>query len=203
MERASTQWAVTLPRSQGRGQRARPGHAIMEDREKKEVMMDVVATFRVEYTQFLNPQGDASKSLPEFARDPEALLPLYRAMVRTRLFDAKAITLQRTGNLGTFASSLGQEAIGVGVASAISHISLAACASIWAPPSCPPGLDQHIKNFALGIHGAPEVDQRYYRSTTTFVPTFARSKRSTTSWLVIRMQPDDTAAPIVSGSFEP
>ncbi len=23
----------------------------------------------------------------------------------------------------------------------------------------PPGLDQHIKNFALGIHGAPEIDQ--------------------------------------------
>ena len=23
----------------------------------------------------------------------------------------------------------------------------------------PPGLDQHIKNFALGIHGTPEVDQ--------------------------------------------
>jgi 2-oxoisovalerate dehydrogenase E1 component alpha subunit len=82
-------------------------------------MMDVVATFRVEYTQFLNPQGDATQSLPEFARDPAALLPLYRAMVRTRLFDAKAITLQRTGKLGTFASSLGQEAIGVGVASAI------------------------------------------------------------------------------------
>ena len=81
--------------------------------------MDVVATFRVEYTQFLNPQGDATQSLPEFARDPAALLPLYRAMVRTRLFDAKAITLQRTGKLGTFASSLGQEAIGVGVASAI------------------------------------------------------------------------------------
>ncbi len=58
--------------------------------------MDVVATFRVEYTQFLNPQGDATQSLPEFARDPAALLPLYRAMVRTRLFDAKAITLQRT-----------------------------------------------------------------------------------------------------------
>ena len=65
------------------------------------------------------PQGDATQSLPEFARDPAALLPLYRAMVRTRLFDAKAITLQRTGKLGTFASSLGQEAIGVGVASAI------------------------------------------------------------------------------------
>ena len=23
----------------------------------------------------------------------------------------------------------------------------------------PPGLDQHVEDFALGIHGAPEVDQ--------------------------------------------
>jgi 2-oxoisovalerate dehydrogenase E1 component alpha subunit len=81
--------------------------------------MEIVANFRVEYTQFLNPKGDATRSLPEFARNPAALLPLYRAMVRTRLFDAKAVTLQRTGKLGTFASSLGQEAIGVGAASAI------------------------------------------------------------------------------------
>jgi hypothetical protein len=26
-------------------------------------------------------------------------------------------------------------------------------------PLVPPGLVQHIKNFALGIHGTPEVDQ--------------------------------------------
>ena len=35
-------------------------------------------------------------------------------MVLTRRFDAKAIALQRTGRLGTFASSLGQEAVAVG-----------------------------------------------------------------------------------------
>jgi len=38
-------------------------------------------------------------------------------MVLTRVFDAKAVALQRTGRLGTYASSLGQEAVGVGVAS--------------------------------------------------------------------------------------
>jgi len=26
-------------------------------------------------------------------------------------------------------------------------------------PFVPPGLDQHVEDFALGIHGAPEVDQ--------------------------------------------
>jgi 2-oxoisovalerate dehydrogenase E1 component alpha subunit len=40
-------------------------------------------------------------------------------MQLTRIFDAKAIALQRTGKLGTFASALGQEAIGVGVGSAM------------------------------------------------------------------------------------
>jgi pyruvate dehydrogenase E1 component alpha subunit len=44
---------------------------------------------------------------------------LYRALVLTRAFDAKAIALQRTGKIGTFASALGQEAVGVGTASAM------------------------------------------------------------------------------------
>jgi pyruvate dehydrogenase E1 component alpha subunit len=40
-------------------------------------------------------------------------------MVLTRTFDAKAVALQRTGRLGTYASSLGQEAVSVGVAAAM------------------------------------------------------------------------------------
>ena len=47
------------------------------------------------------------------------MLKLYRAMARTRAYDGKAIALQRTGKLGTFASALGQEAIGVGVGAAM------------------------------------------------------------------------------------
>lgn len=68
---------------------------------------------------FLDAKGGCVRDLPEFARDGETLKALYSAMVRTRNFDAKAIALQRTGRLGTYASSLGQEAIGVGVASAM------------------------------------------------------------------------------------
>jgi 2-oxoisovalerate dehydrogenase E1 component alpha subunit len=86
---------------------------------RKKPVMEIVANFRVNYTQFLSPKGDVTQSLPDFARDPATLIPMYSAMVRTRLFDTKAIALQRTGTLGTFASSLGQEAIGVGIASAI------------------------------------------------------------------------------------
>lgn len=69
-----------------------------------------VAAFEVRYTQFLDHEGTVTAPLPEFARDPAVLLALYRAMVTTRIFDRKAIALQRTGQLGTYASGLGQEA---------------------------------------------------------------------------------------------
>ncbi len=70
-------------------------------------------------TAFLDPAGKVLKDLPAFARDREELVRMYTAMARTRAFDAKAIALQRTGRLGTYASSLGQEAIGVGTAFAM------------------------------------------------------------------------------------
>ena len=57
--------------------------------------------------------------LPEFTNNSPALVELYRGMILTRTFDAKAVALQRTGRLGTFASSLGQEAVAVGLAAAM------------------------------------------------------------------------------------
>ena len=81
--------------------------------------MTTVAHFEIGYTQFVDPQGEPTQPLPAFAREPAALIALYRAMVLARAFDAKAIAMQRTGKIGTFASALGQEAVGVGVASAM------------------------------------------------------------------------------------
>src|SRR3990172_3207155 len=81
--------------------------------------MSIVASFQIEHLGYLGPEGEPLQPLPEFARDPERLIGLYRSMVLTRAFDARAIALQRTGQLGTFASSLGQEAVGAGVASAM------------------------------------------------------------------------------------
>jgi 2-oxoisovalerate dehydrogenase E1 component alpha subunit len=77
------------------------------------------ATFSIPFTRYLAADGTEEEELPEFARDSAALVPLYSAMVLTRIFDEKAVALQRTGRLGTFASSLGQEAVGVGAASAM------------------------------------------------------------------------------------
>ena len=81
--------------------------------------MTIAAQFDISFTQILNPAGEAIGPLPEFARAPDQLIALYRAMVLNRTFDAKAIALQRTGRLGTYASSLGQEAVAVGVAAAM------------------------------------------------------------------------------------
>jgi pyruvate dehydrogenase E1 component alpha subunit len=78
-----------------------------------------VASFEIDYTRFIDPEGRAVQSLPAFAGNRAHLVRLYRAMVLTRTFDAKAVALQRTGRLGTFASSLGQEAVGVAVADAM------------------------------------------------------------------------------------
>ncbi len=81
--------------------------------------MTRVARFEIHYTQFLDHHANVVQELPASFRGPAALIPLYRAMVLTRTFDKKAIALQRTGQLGTFASCLGQEAIGVAIGSAM------------------------------------------------------------------------------------
>ena len=57
--------------------------------------------------------------LPEFAADSAEVLRMYRAMTLVRVFDAKAVNLQRTGQLGTYPSCLGHEATHVGVGAAM------------------------------------------------------------------------------------
>ena len=67
----------------------------------------------IPFTRFLDPDGRPCAALPPCADDAELLERLYRQMVLPRLFDQKAVALQRTGRLGTFAQGLGQEASGV------------------------------------------------------------------------------------------
>jgi pyruvate dehydrogenase E1 component alpha subunit len=81
--------------------------------------LKAVARFEIHYTQFLDEHGRATGEWPDFAKDTDHLVDLYRWMVLMRTYDAKAIALQRTGQLGTYAPILGQEAIQAGVASAM------------------------------------------------------------------------------------
>jgi pyruvate dehydrogenase E1 component alpha subunit len=69
------------------------------------------------YTRYLSPDGRLTGELPQWADDFNLLTRLYRQMVLTRLFDQKAVPLQRTGRIGTYAPTLGQEAIGVAIGS--------------------------------------------------------------------------------------
>lgn len=82
-------------------------------------MTKIIARFEIPYIQLLNPQGELSGELPVFARDNAALLALYRVMVLTRTFDKKAIALQRTGKMGTYAPINGQEAISAAIGHAM------------------------------------------------------------------------------------
>ena len=79
----------------------------------------MIARFEVRHRNYLAPDGSIARPLPAFASDSNLLIALYRAMVLLRLFDKKAVALQRTGRLGTYAVSLGQEAVSVGIASAM------------------------------------------------------------------------------------
>ncbi len=81
--------------------------------------MSVVARFEVRSTRYLDAEGKPLGPLPEFAADPAGLVPDYRAMVLMRALDAKAVAMQRTGQIGTYASTLGKEAIDAGLAHAL------------------------------------------------------------------------------------
>lgn len=84
--------------------------------------MSTVATFDVEYVQFLDPAGALVRAdLPEFAQDLGQLVEAYQHMSFVRVFDGKAVNLQRTGKLGTYASCLGHEAAHVAIGSAMAE----------------------------------------------------------------------------------
>lgn len=81
--------------------------------------MKIVAQFEIPYYQYLNEQNQLTADAPDFAKDSDLLVHLYREMVFSRTFDTKAIALQRTGKMGTYPSTRGQEAVFVGIGAAI------------------------------------------------------------------------------------
>jgi pyruvate dehydrogenase E1 component alpha subunit len=72
-------------------------------------MKKVIGKFQVEYLQILDENGKCDeKSKPKLS-DLD-LKKIYDSMVLTRVFDDKALKLQRQGRLGTYAPMRGQEA---------------------------------------------------------------------------------------------
>src|SRR5690625_1941501 len=86
-------------------------------------MSQTVARLKVDSYQYLNPDGTLvdDRQVPQVARDFDLLVELYELMSLTRVFDAKAVALQRTGQLCTYASSLGHEAAHVAIGAAMKH----------------------------------------------------------------------------------
>lgn len=81
--------------------------------------MKIIERFEVPYYEYLNAESQLSDDAPELAKDKNTLLKLYRLMVLVRTMDTKAIALQRTGKLGTYPSTRGQEAVFVGIGNAM------------------------------------------------------------------------------------
>lgn len=70
--------------------------------------------FSVPYVRILDEKGTLIDKLPSFLGS-EKLLNLYRKMLLVRLFDQKAVNLQRTGKLSSYPPSLGQEAVSAAI----------------------------------------------------------------------------------------
>ncbi|MSR86204.1 pyruvate dehydrogenase (acetyl-transferring) E1 component subunit alpha [Candidatus Woesearchaeota archaeon] len=81
-------------------------------------MIRTLQKFEIQRIEILNEKAEVdTKLLPKISE--KQILEMYRWMYITREFDKKAIALQRTGRLGTYASMLGQEATIIGSAYAL------------------------------------------------------------------------------------
>ncbi|MBI2675066.1 MAG: pyruvate dehydrogenase (acetyl-transferring) E1 component subunit alpha [Candidatus Aenigmarchaeota archaeon] len=77
--------------------------------------LKTIASFKVSYLQILDENGKAdAKLVPKLK--PEEIKRMYELMVLSRVFDDKALALQRQGRIGTYAPVRGEEACQVGSA---------------------------------------------------------------------------------------
>jgi pyruvate dehydrogenase E1 component alpha subunit len=72
----------------------------------------------VEHLSILNEDGELDEELEPDLSDERAL-ELHRAMLLSRRFDERLLTLQRQGRIGTFAPVQGQEACQIGAVAAL------------------------------------------------------------------------------------
>lgn len=75
-------------------------------------------TFKVDYLQILDENGSIDESLhPDLSEDK--IKKMYHLMVLLRTLDEKLFNLQRSGKIGTYAQTKGQEASEIGSAMAL------------------------------------------------------------------------------------
>ncbi|NRD77593.1 pyruvate dehydrogenase (acetyl-transferring) E1 component subunit alpha [Bacillus sp. BRMEA1] len=93
----------------------------------------------IEKVQYLDENGKIRAAAPDI-RDDE-LITLYKWMVQARVFDQRALKLQRQGRIGTYAPMIGQEAAQIGSACALGK-------QDWIYPS-------YREGAACFVHGFP------------------------------------------------
>jgi pyruvate dehydrogenase E1 component alpha subunit len=101
-----------------------------------------VFTNKFEPFSILNPDGSLNGEAPDLS--DEQLIAMHRVMVEARVFDERAVNLQRQGRLGTFAPLAGQEAAQVGSAFALRKTD-------WLFPS-------YREHAACALHGQEWLD---------------------------------------------
>lgn len=78
----------------------------------------IIETFDIKHLEVLNEKGDIDTALMPSLSDSD-IKKIYELLILSRTFDHHALSLQREGRLGTYASILGQEASQIGSAFAV------------------------------------------------------------------------------------
>ncbi|SIR82716.1 pyruvate dehydrogenase E1 component alpha subunit/2-oxoisovalerate dehydrogenase E1 component [Haladaptatus litoreus] len=118
-----------------------------------------IAQFTIESVQVLSEEGTVDEDLVPSLTDDQ-LLEMYEQMKRSRRLDERAISLQRRGELGTYAPAIGQEAAQVASAFALAD-------EDWVVPSFREqtallvrGIPPHqILWYALGMEEGAEIPE--------------------------------------------
>ena len=84
---------------------------------------------KIDHISFIDEHGVLTDPLALFVNDPAALVHMYELMVITRALDQKGINMSKVRQVGTYASTLGEEAVDVGIGCAI----LDAPGTVFAP----------------------------------------------------------------------
>ncbi len=78
-------------------------------------MKKVIKNFEVDYIQVMDENGEVDNKLMPKIKNEE-IKKMYELMLLTRIFDEKAVKLQRQGRLGTYPAVKGEEACQIGSA---------------------------------------------------------------------------------------
>lgn len=80
--------------------------------------INIIEKIEVKYLQIINEKGEADSSLMPPLSDSE-IKRFFETMLLARAFNQRALSLQREGRIGTYASIFGQEASQIGSAFAL------------------------------------------------------------------------------------